>query len=98
LIAVNHRAASRGVEEGHTNHEASWLVREPVAVLPADVRSSIRASLSGWVLSLIGVVFALIGIFVWEGISIKRLWIMLGVLGYYFGLRGQDRWARFWGS
>jgi hypothetical protein len=50
------------------------------------------------VLSLIGVVFALIGIFVWEEISIKRAWIMLGVLGYYFGLRGQDRWARSWGS
>jgi hypothetical protein len=50
------------------------------------------------VLSLIGVVFTLIGIFVLEGISIELPWIMLEALGYHFGLRGQDRWARSGGS
>jgi len=43
------------------------------------------------VLSLVGLVSALIGIFVLEGISIELPRIMLGGLGYYFGLRGQDR-------
>lgn len=45
----------------------------------------------GWVLSLIGVALALIGIFVLEGISVEFPGIMLGGLGYYFGLRVQDR-------
>ncbi len=45
----------------------------------------------GWVLSLIGVAFAVIGIFVLDGISIEFPGIMLGGLGYYFGLRVQDR-------
>jgi hypothetical protein len=45
----------------------------------------------GWVLSLIAIAFALIGIFVLEGISIELPGIILGGLGYYFGLRAQDR-------
>jgi hypothetical protein len=46
---------------------------------------------AGWALSLIGTTSALIGIFVLEGISIELPGIMLGGLGYYFGLRAQDR-------
>lgn len=49
------------------------------------------STLTGRVLSLIGVAFALIVIFVLEGISIELLGLILGGLGYYFGLRGQDR-------
>ncbi len=52
----------------------------------------------GWVLSLIGVASALIGIFVLEGISIELPGIMLGGLGYYFGLRAQDRAGQFLGG
>jgi hypothetical protein len=46
---------------------------------------------AGWALSLIGITSALIGIFVLEGISIELPGIMLGGLGYYFGLRAEDR-------
>ena len=45
----------------------------------------------GWALSLIGIVFAVIGIFILEGISIEFPGIILGGLGYYFALRAQDR-------
>jgi hypothetical protein len=38
-----------------------------------------------------GVVCAVVGIFVLEGISIEFPGIILGGLGYYFGLRSQDR-------
>jgi hypothetical protein len=44
----------------------------------------------GRVLSLIGIAFAVIGIFILEGISIKLPGIILGGLGYYFGLRSED--------
>ena len=42
-------------------------------------------------LGLLGVVCALGGIFVFEGISIEFPGIMLGGLGYYFCLAAQDR-------
>ena len=45
----------------------------------------------GRVLSVIGVVFAVIGLFMFEGISIEIPGIILGGLGYYFGLRDGDR-------
>ncbi len=48
-------------------------------------------TLGGWALPPVGAVVALIGIFVPEGVSIERLGIILGGLGCYFGLRGQDR-------
>jgi hypothetical protein len=45
----------------------------------------------GRVLALLGLVCAVVGIFVLEGISIEFLGIILGGLGYYFGLTSQDR-------
>jgi len=45
----------------------------------------------GRVLGLLGVLCAVGGIFVVEGISIEFLGIILGGLGYYFGLTSQDR-------
>ena len=42
-------------------------------------------------LGLLGVIFAVLGIFVFEGISIEFPGIMLGGLGYYLGLTAQDR-------
>jgi hypothetical protein len=45
----------------------------------------------GVVLSLLGVICAVVGIFVLEGISIEFPGIILGALGYYFGLTSQDR-------
>jgi hypothetical protein len=48
------------------------------------------SELVGRVLSLIGIAFALIGLFILEGISIEFPGIILGGLGYYFGLRSQD--------
>ena len=44
----------------------------------------------GRVLGLLGVVFAVLGIFVVEGISIEFVGIILGGLGYYFSLTSQD--------
>ncbi len=49
-------------------------------------------------LSLIGIAFAVIGIFILEGISIELPGIMLGGLGYYFGLRSQDRLGQILGG
>jgi hypothetical protein len=43
------------------------------------------------VLGLLGIVCAVVGIFVLEGISIEFPGIMLGGLGYYFSLTGRDR-------
>jgi len=45
----------------------------------------------GRVLALLGLVCAVVGIFVLEGISIEFPGIILGGLGYYFGLTSQDR-------
>jgi hypothetical protein len=50
----------------------------------------LRAMVGG-VLGLLGVVCAVIGIFVLEGISIELPGILLGALGYYLGLTSQDR-------
>ena len=50
------------------------------------------------VLSLIGIAFAVIGLFILECISIEFLGIILGGLGYYFGLRSQDRLGQILGG
>ncbi len=51
----------------------------------------------GRVLAVLGVVCAVIGIFVLEGISIEFPGIILGGLGYYFGLTSQDRASQILG-
>jgi hypothetical protein len=51
-----------------------------------DLRATV-----GRVLGLLGVLCAVVGIFVIEGISIEFPGIMLGGLGYYFCLTAQDR-------
>jgi hypothetical protein len=56
------------------------------------------SELVGRVLSLIGRAFALIGLFILEGISIELPGIILGGLGYYFGLRSQDRFGQILGG
>ena len=48
-------------------------------------------SAAGRVLGAIGVVLALLGLFVIDGISVEYPGIALGALGYYFGLRDGDR-------
>ena len=58
-----------------------------------DLRATV-----GRVLGLLGVVCALGGIFVFEGISIEFPGIMLGGLGYYFCLTAQTGWGRPSGS
>jgi hypothetical protein len=50
----------------------------------------LRATI-GRALALLGVVCSVVGIFVLEGISIEFPGIILGGLGYYFGLTSQDR-------
>jgi uncharacterized RDD family membrane protein YckC len=45
----------------------------------------------GIVLGVLGLVCALVGIFVLDGISIEFPGIILGGLGYYFGLTSSDR-------
>ncbi len=51
-----------------------------------DLRTTV-----GRVLAVLGVVCAMVGIFVLEGISIEFPGILLGGLGYYVGLTSQDR-------
>ncbi len=51
----------------------------------------------GRVLGLLGVVFAVLGIFVFEGISIEYVGIMLGGIGYFLGLTSQDRMGQILG-
>lgn len=48
-------------------------------------------SAAGRALGAIGVVLALAGLFVVDGISVEYPGIILGALAYYFGLRGGDR-------
>ncbi len=43
------------------------------------------------VLGVLGLACALVGIFVLDGISIEFPGIILGGLGYYFGLTSRDR-------
>jgi hypothetical protein len=57
-----------------------------------DLRATI-----GRVLAMLGVVCAVVGIFVLEGISIEFPGIILGGLGYYFGLTSQDRTSQILG-
>lgn len=51
----------------------------------------------GRLLSALGVVCALVGIFVIDGISIEFPGILLGAAGYAFGLSGGDRTSRVLG-
>jgi hypothetical protein len=51
----------------------------------------------GVVLGLLGVVCAMVGIFVLDGISIEFPGIILGALGYYLGLTSQDRRSQILG-
>jgi hypothetical protein len=57
---------------------------------------TLRAVVGG-ILGLLGVICAVIGIFVLEGISIEFPGIILGALGYYFGLTSQDRASQILG-
>ena len=51
----------------------------------------------GRALGLIGIALALVGILVIDGISVEYPGIILGALGYYFGLRGGDRLGQILG-
>ena len=51
----------------------------------------------GIVLGLLGIICALLGLFVIDGISIEFPGIILGALGYYFGLQGGNQAARILG-
>jgi hypothetical protein len=51
----------------------------------------------GGLLGLLGVICAVVGIFVLEGISIEFPGIILGGLGYYLGLKSQDRRSQIMG-
>jgi hypothetical protein len=57
---------------------------------------SLRAVVGG-VLGLLGVLCAVVGIFVLDGISIEFPGIILGALGYYLGLTSQDRASQILG-
>ena len=48
-------------------------------------------ALVGGLLGLLGVICAVVGIFVLEGISIEFPGLILGAPGYYLGLTSQDR-------
>jgi hypothetical protein len=51
----------------------------------------LAVSAAGRALGLIGLVLAAVGLFVLDGISVEYAGILLGALGYYFGLRAGDR-------
>jgi len=57
---------------------------------------ALRAVVGG-LLGLLGVVCAVVGIFVLEGISIEFPGIILGALGYYLSLTSQDRRSQILG-
>ncbi len=57
---------------------------------------ALRAMVGGS-LGLLGVVCAVVGIFILEGISIEFPGIILGALGYYVGLTIQDRRSQILG-
>jgi uncharacterized membrane protein YfcA len=48
-------------------------------------------AVAGVILGLLGVICAVVGIFVLEGISIEVPGIILGTLGYYFVIMSKDR-------
>ena len=52
---------------------------------------------AGGLLGLLGLICAVVGIFVIEGISIEFPGIILGALGYYIGLTTQDQSVRILG-
>ena len=56
----------------------------------------LRAMIGG-VSGVLGVICAVIGIFVLEGVSIELPGVLLGGLGYYLGLTGQDRASQILG-
>ena len=56
----------------------------------------LRAMIGG-VSGVLGVICAVIGIFVLEGVSIELPGILLGGLGYYLGLTSQDRASQILG-
>jgi hypothetical protein len=61
-------------------------------------RSSVGLrALVGRVLGSVGIVFAVLGIFVFDGISIEYIGIILGGIGYYLGLTSQDRMGQILG-
>ncbi len=51
----------------------------------------------GIALGLLGIICALLGLFVIDGISIEFPGIILGALGYYFGLQSGNQAARILG-
>ena len=52
----------------------------------------------GIALGVLGVFCAVLGLLVINGVSIEFPGIILGGLGYYFGLQGANRTGRFSGS
>ena len=54
-------------------------------------------AMAGGLLGVLGVVCAVVGIFVLNGISIEFPGIILGALGYYLGLTSQDRASQILG-
>jgi len=62
-----------------------------VASRGGERRAMDLRSMVGGASGLLGVVCAVVGIFVLEGVSIEFPGIILGALGYYLGLTSQDR-------
>jgi hypothetical protein len=54
-------------------------------------------AMAGGLLGVLGLVCAVVGIFVLNGISIEFPGIILGALGYYLGLTSQDRASQILG-
>jgi hypothetical protein len=69
---------------------ADEVIREQLPQ-EADISAVVKRSFVGIALSAMGIACALAGIFLMDGISIELLGIILGGLGYYFGLQREDR-------
>jgi hypothetical protein len=61
-------------------------------------REGLAVRTAGRVLGLVGLVLAAAGLFVLDGISVEFPGIILGALGYYFGLRAGDRVGQILGA
>jgi hypothetical protein len=55
-----------------------------------ETRAVAKRSVVGMALSVLGIACALVGPFLLDGISLVLLGIILGGLGYYFGLQKAD--------
>jgi hypothetical protein len=86
----------------HIRKDAAMAVQNKgLGELPhqeAGMGAGVRRSFFGTALSILGIAVALVGPFLVYGISIELTGIILGALGYSFGLQREDRLGQALGA